>query len=37
MDTMSNLAKSIGAGVLTLAFLSGVGYLLYVALFSVTG
>lgn len=37
MDTMSNLARSIGAGVFTLAFLSGVGYLLYIALFSVAG
>jgi hypothetical protein len=37
MDTISNLARSIGAGVLTLAFLGGIGYLLYVALFNVTG
>lgn len=37
MDTISNLAKSVGAGVLTLAFLGGVGYLLYLALFNVTG
>jgi hypothetical protein len=37
MDTLSNLAKSVGAGVLTLAFLGGVGYLMYVALFSAAG
>jgi hypothetical protein len=37
MDTVSNFVKSIGAGVLTLAFLVGVGYFFYVALFNVTG
>jgi preprotein translocase subunit Sss1 len=33
MDTIS---RSVGAGLLTLVFLGGVGYLLYVALFSVS-
>lgn len=37
MESFSDLISRIGAGVLTLAFLGGVGYLLYIALFSVTG
>ena len=35
MDTISEYGRSIGAGVLTLILLGGVGYLLYTALFSV--
>jgi hypothetical protein len=35
MDTISESVRSIGAGVLTLILLGGVGYLLYTALFSV--
>jgi hypothetical protein len=36
MDTISNFGRSVGAGLLTLVFLGGVGYLLYVALFNVS-
>jgi|GEM_PF-6751138 hypothetical protein len=35
MDTISNLMSRIGVGVLTLAFLGGIGYLMYLALFNV--
>lgn len=35
MDAISEYGRSIGAGVLTLVLLGGVGYLLYMALFSV--
>jgi hypothetical protein len=33
-ETTSNIGRSVGAGLLTLVFLGGVGYLMYVALFS---
>ncbi len=34
--SLSETAKSIGAGIFTLAFLGGIGYLLYIALFNVS-
>lgn len=33
--SMSDTARSIGAAIFTIAFLGGIGYLLYIALFNV--
>lgn len=35
-DTDKSFVESIGAGLLTVALLSGIGFLLYMALFNVT-